>query len=142
MKTTARKLRTARVMGTVNPKTARKSIVLYSPDADFCVSLQLLLQNRYDITTTSDVDMIVMLAKAFKADMLIVDGSPSRSMVGRFGAIKRDRPPTVIMMFSHGHPQPDHAFDPLGGTIDAMFAKPIDIDEMVDRIHELIGDLA
>jgi response regulator RpfG family c-di-GMP phosphodiesterase len=115
-----------------------QTIVLYSPDMDFCASFQLLLEDRYHVVTTTDPDMMLLLVKTFGPDLVIADAAPTRYMQRRFNAIKSNHPTVSIMVFYVSYPQNNIQLEMIHGTVDAIFSKPIDLCDVTKRINELV----
>lgn len=115
----------------------RNTIILYSPDIDFCVSFQMLLEDRYNVVTTTDLDMILMLVNTFHPDLLIADVAPTKRMCERFEMIKSQEPTTRIMMFYASFPD-QTLLSKIHNTVDALYSKPIDVAEVTHRIREIL----
>lgn len=113
------------------------TILLFSPDMDFCMSLRLLLQNRYHVITTTDAKMLLLSVQTFQPDLVIVDSVPSDVMRRRFEVMKHDKPEIRIIVFSVSHPAVASKESQRG--IDALIAKPIEIGELTSNIEHLIG---
>lgn len=115
----------------------RKTIILYSPDIDFCVSFQMLLEDRYNVVTTTDLEMILMLVNTFHPELLIADVAPTRRMCERFEMIRSQEPATSIMMFYASFPDRT-LLSRIHNTVDVLFSKPIDVTEVTHRIREIL----
>ena len=50
-----------------NHSHEKETIVLFSPDMDFCMSLRLLYQEKYEMVTTTDPEMILVLVTGFSS---------------------------------------------------------------------------
>src|ERR1051326_2532032 len=48
-------------------------IVLFSPDMDFCMSLRMLFQDQYEMSCTTDPDMLLTMVKTMEPDLVIAD---------------------------------------------------------------------
>ena len=118
--------------------SGEKTIVLFSRDIDFCVSLQLLLENRYHVVTTTDPDMILLLAKTFGASLIVADALPSEQMRRRFEFVKRRHPAPAIMMFYVSYPENNRFKEMFRATVDALFSKPLDLADVMESIDTLM----
>ena len=118
--------------------TATKSIVLYSRDMDFCVSLSMLFQDRYKIVTITDPDMLMTTVKALQPDLLIADAAPTERMRHRFHLMKTGLPTLRIMLFYAAHYGSVGEHDSIRKFVDAAFSKPIDIEEIMRQIREFM----
>jgi len=114
-----------------------KTIVLFSRDIDFCVSLQLLLEDRYHVVTTTDPEMILLLAETFAADLIVADAHPSEQMRRRFQTVKLLQRAPAIMMFYVSYPENNRFREMFRSTVDALFSKPLDLIEVMKRIDTL-----
>ena len=115
------------------------TIVLYSPDMDFCFSLRLLLQDRYNMVTITDHRMLLMTVRDFKADLVIVDSVLTDKMVSRFEAMKRENPQVRILLFYVSRFDDKRVHDFIRQSVDEAFSKPIDLTEVTESIHELMA---
>jgi DNA-binding NtrC family response regulator len=115
-----------------------KSIVLYSSDVDFCISFMLLFQDRYNVTTTSDVEMLTLAVEQHHPNLVIADAVPNERMAHRFDQIKQDHPHLPIILFYVSRLENLALKENIVKYVDAMFSKPIDISEVTKRINELV----
>ena len=114
------------------------TIVFYSPDMDFCLSLQLLLQDRYNVVTTTDADMLLMMVRTFEPNLVIVDGVPTERMRNRIEKMKSEFPHLHVMFFYVHRIGDRHYRDIIWKSVDAAFSKPVDLAEVTDRIQKLV----
>ena len=63
----------------------KKTILIYSPDLNFCFSLSMLFQDRYNVITTTNPSMLETFVTHSAANLLIMDASPSEKMLERLG---------------------------------------------------------
>ncbi len=118
----------------VSPSELKRTIILYSPDMDFCVSLRMLLQNTYDVLVTTEPDILMMMVKSFAPDVVIVDGLLTERMKQRFSIMRKEHPSVRIMMFYAVSMESPAQHESIRQFVDAAFSKPIDIVEVLDRI--------
>ncbi len=116
----------------------RQSIVLYSPDMDYCMSLRLLFQDRYNMITTTDASMVVTIVNAFQPDLVIIDALPTLRMRRRVELMKRNNAGLRVMIFCTQRISDQEVHEFLRISVDAVFSKPVDLVEITDRIHELV----
>jgi len=117
-----------------------KSIVLYSRDMDFCVSLSLLFQDRYKIMTVSDPELLLTTVKTFEPDLVIADTVPTERMQRRFYLMKTTSPLLRIMLFYAAHYGDERRQEAVLKTVDAAFSKPIDIEEVTRQINTFMAN--
>lgn len=113
---------------------SKRTIVLYSPDTDFCVSLRMLFQETYNIVTTTEPDIMMMLVKSFKPDVVIVDSLPTAKMQERFALMRKFHPGVHIMIFYASSMESNIHHELIRQSVDAAFSKPIDLTEVMKSI--------
>ena len=114
-----------------------KTIVFYSPDMDFCLSFRMLLQNTYNITTTTDTEMLMMLVKSTHPDLVIADAPPTERMQNRFKLMRRENGHIRIMLF-YASNLVKNIQENFRSFVDEAFSKPIDLSEVTQRIDDLV----
>ena len=113
-------------------------ILLFSPDMDFCMSLRMLYQDRYDMACTTDPDMLVTMVKALQPQLVIADCQPTSRMRERIRTIHL-QDPDVRIIFFYFSPSGDRWLrDNLRESGDVAFSKPIDLDEVTRTINALM----
>jgi hypothetical protein len=115
------------------------TIVLYSPDMDFCMSLRLLLQDRYYIVTTTDIKVLLTMVHSFEPTLVIVDSPPTEAMKRRFDIMKEEYPEIRIMFFYASLFNNQLVRNFVRESVDAAFSKPIDLTEVMNSINELVS---
>lgn len=118
-------------------KEEQQAIVLYSPDMDYCMSLRLLFQDRYNMITTTDVNMLVTIVNAFQPDLVIIDALPTERMRRRVELMKRANAAMRVMFFYTQRFADSDVHEFLRTSVDAVFSKPVDLAEITERIREL-----
>ena len=116
----------------------RQSIVLYSPDMDYCMSLRLLFQNRYNMITTTDANMLVTIVNAFQPDLVIIDAIPTQRMRRRVELMKHHNAEMRVMFFTTQRSADHEIHEFIRSFVDAVFSKPVDLVEITERIRELV----
>jgi len=118
----------------------RQTVLFYSPDVDFCVSMRLLFQDRYHIVTISDPEMVLTAVREFHPYLMIADSAPTKTMQQRFEVIKRENPRIHIMSFYA--PQFNAGLDARNNfrCVDAAFSKPIDLAEVTKSMSEMLAE--
>ncbi len=132
-----------RVAGAENVKTRvpgqKPMILIYSPDMNFCFSLSSFFQDRYDVITTTDPDLLESLAAIRSASLVVIDAEPSRRLIERLRELRRVNGSLPLMML--------YVYGPGGGELDrtirdhvnVVLYKPLNINEISRSIEELIG---
>ena len=116
----------------------RKSILIYSPDLNFCFSLSMLFQDRYTVSTTTNLSMLETFVANYAIDLIIIDAVPSSRIIERLNAMRELRcklPIIMLYVYSAKDLQLDHA---IRDHVDSVFYKPFEISAVSKRIEELL----
>lgn len=116
----------------------KKTILIYSPDLNFCFSLSILFQDRFSVITTTNADMLETFVAHYSADLVIVDAAPSDDIIEKLDALKRlnkSLPILVLYVYSPKEVQLDRM---IRGHVDSVFYKPFDVSAVSKRIEELL----
>jgi DNA-binding response OmpR family regulator len=117
----------------------KKTIMIYSPDMNFCFSLSTFFQNRYNVVTTTDPAFLSTLVSVQPTDLVIIDDEPSGRMIERLQEMRRSpRYLPVMMLYVYG-PRGGELDKAVRHHVDAVFYKPFSVHEMTKRIEDLIG---
>ena len=116
----------------------KKTILIYSPDLNFCFSLSTLFQDRYNVITTTNPGMLQTSVRHYPADLLIEDAPPSDAILQQLDGLRRFSKNLPIIML--------YVYDPKGiqweprirDCVDSVFYKPFDIALLSRRIDELL----
>jgi len=118
----------------------KRTILIYSPDMNFCFSLAGFFQDRYDVITTTDPKLLGPLSMIRSASLVIVDEEPSIGTIERLRELRtiNSRMPVIML----------YVFDPRGGEmekavrdlVNLVFYKPLNVHEVSGSVRELIGD--
>ncbi|MDL1894553.1 hypothetical protein FBQ87_16945 [Sphingobacteriales bacterium CHB3] len=116
----------------------KKTILIYSPDLNFCFSLSMLFQDRYNVITTTSSSMLEELVTHYAASLLIVDASPTEKLIRLLHHVKElntDLPIIMVYVYS----TKDSGLDAIArNEVDSVFYKPFDLSAMSKRINELL----
>ncbi|HZY10290.1 MAG TPA: hypothetical protein VFF29_03975 [Bacteroidota bacterium] len=118
-----------------------KSIVLFSSDYDFCLSLSIFFSNRYRIIMTTDAVMLPLIVKDHRPDLLIADTMLTENMKRRFTMMRKENPNLHIMLFYVSYFGQRLAMDDVHQYVDVMFPKPVDLEEVSQNVRKLIETL-
>lgn len=117
-----------------------RSVVLYSPGMDFCMDLQLALENQYQIVTTTDLEMLMMLVNTFKPDLVMMRASPSLSMKRYITMMKRAFPNIRILLFVSSRMFDLIAISDMRKLVDGVLAEPVVITELTRIMKSLLHE--
>ncbi|MBX2990198.1 MAG: hypothetical protein KF749_03410 [Bacteroidetes bacterium] len=116
----------------------KKTILIYSPDLNFCFSLSMLFQDRYNVITTTSSSMLEELVTHYAASLLIVDASPTEKLIRLLHHVKELNTDLPIIMVYVYSPK-DSGLDAIArNEVDSVFYKPFDLSAMSKRINELL----
>jgi DNA-binding response OmpR family regulator len=117
----------------------KKTVVLYSPDLNFCFSLSLFFQDRYDVITTTNLGMLEEFVEGHAADLVLMDAVPSEGTLERIERLKRIRCGLPIIMV-YVYSSRDFGLDrAVRERIDSVFYKPFEVDTVSSRIDCLLN---
>ncbi len=116
----------------------KKTILIYSPDLNFCFSLSMLFQNRYNVITTTDATMLEKFVANYAANLVIVDAAPTEKMLERLQKVKASNPTVPIIMLYVYSPKEEQLDRAARRHVDSVFYKPFDLPAMSKRISELL----
>jgi len=117
---------------------AKKTIFIYSPDLNFCFSLSMLFQDRYNVVTTTNPGMLESSVGEYSADLVIIDAIPSDALVHRLEELKARQKALPIIMLYVFSPKTMVLEGAMRRHVDAVFYKPFETDAMSKRISELL----
>jgi DNA-binding response OmpR family regulator len=118
----------------------KKTILIYSPDLNFCFSLSMLFQDRFNVITTTSLGLLDTFVGTYSADLVIVDAIPSEKVLMRLEGlrgIKRDLPIIMLYVYSSREVELDTE---IRKHVDSVFYKPFEIDSVSERIEGLLKD--
>lgn len=121
------------------PGDQKKTILLYSPDLNFCFSLSMLFQDRYNVITTTNLGMLDKLVADYAANLVVVDAVPSEKLIERVAALrvlKKDLPIIMLYVYSAKDVNLDRT---IREHVDSVFYKPFEIVPVSKRIEELLA---
>lgn len=116
----------------------KKTILIHSPDLNFCFSLSMLFQDRYNVITTTSSSMLEELVVHYAASLLIVDASPTDKIVRLLRHVKELNERLPIIMVYVYNPKEATLDNAARNEVDSVFYKPFDLAAMSRRIHELL----
>lgn len=123
-----------------NAQAAHRRVLVVDDDARARVAVARILEEEgYDATTAADGEEASSLLDAFRPDLVLTDLHMPR-LDGR-GLLQRVRdvlPGTpVIVLSARGGAEGVSLAGGVGA--DAVFRKPVQVDDLLGRIRELIG---
>ncbi len=117
----------------------KKTIVIYSPDLNFCFSLSIFFQDRFTVITTTNLGMLETSVKNYSAHLVLLDAAPSESFLERIGNLKSIDPTLPIIML-YVYSTRDMKLDRIiRDRVDSVFYKPFEVAAISGRIEELLA---
>ncbi len=116
----------------------KKTILIYSPDLNFCFSLSMLFQDRYNVITTTNLGLLEKFVGTYSADLVMIDAIPSERILGRLEGlrgVKSDLPIIMLYVYDSREVELDMA---IRKCVDSVFYKPFEIDSVSERIGSLL----
>ncbi|HTS00581.1 MAG TPA: hypothetical protein VML00_12550 [Bacteroidota bacterium] len=117
----------------------RRTILIFSADTNLCFSLALLFQDRYRVVTTTNISAIEEIAAGSRADLAIVDESPSECLLKRLEKLG-DGSATIPVIMLYVYNARDGALDvEFRSRAASVYYKPFEISHLSKRIDELLA---
>ena len=115
-----------------------KSTLFYSPDLNLCVSLLMFFNDKYSVTTTTDLDTLENIIRSSSFDLLVIDAEPNDKIEKLCKKLKEsDLHIPIILTYVYTIKYRDKE-SLLKNFIDAIFYKPIDLFEVSQKIDRLM----
>ncbi len=115
-----------------------KNILVYSSDSNICLSLLMYWQNDFNVTTTTSLEVLRLVAFKFDFDMIIMDTDPSVK-VENFCRDLRVKNSQVPLVLSFVYQQNSKKFDDnIRKYTKTIFYKPFDLNEVTKHLSALI----
>jgi DNA-binding response OmpR family regulator len=118
----------------------KKTIILYSPDLNFCFSLSMLFQDRFNVITTTNLGMLERLVTDYAADLVLVDAVPSPQLIQRIEGLRTARPKLPILLLYVYNSKETNLDRAIREHVDSVFYKPLEIAPISRRIEELLAN--
>ena len=127
---------------TRNPigEITRKTIVVYSPSMDFCVSMRILLENQCAVFTTTDSQLFLTFARTIRPDFLIVDAYPSSQLRKCFEMVKREQPRIGILLILPSRLSERKNLGDFRLLVDGLLEEPVTLRVMKKTLTELMHE--
>ncbi len=122
----------------VTVEEGKKTILIFSPDLNFCFSLSMLFQDRYNVITTTNIGMLHSFVSHYSANLLIMDAAPSEKIIEQVHVLKDLNKRLPIIMLYVYSPKEAQLDNRVRQEIDSVFYKPFDFATVSKRINELL----
>ncbi|MGB2957502.1 MAG: hypothetical protein WBG01_04615 [Bacteroidota bacterium] len=118
----------------------KKTILIYSPDLNFCFSLSMLFQDRYNVITTTNLGLLDKFVGTYSADLVIIEAIPSEKILSRLEGLREIKSDLPIIMLYVYNSREVHLDMAIRKHVDSVFYKPFEIDSVSERIGSLLKD--
>jgi DNA-binding NtrC family response regulator len=117
----------------------KRTILIYSPDLNFCFSLSMLFQDRYNVITTTSIGSLDKFVADYSADLVLIDAVPSDTLLQRIAALKAlkaDLPLIMLYVYNGKDVRLDQT---LRRQVTAVFYKPFEVAAVSQKIQEILA---
>ena len=98
----------------------------------------MFLQDKYNITTTTDLDIVESVSKNSNADLVLMDTEPS-SLVENLCEDIRSKNPELPIILTYVYKKQFSELDKkIRKTVNSIFYKPYDLNEIAVKVSSLI----
>lgn len=116
-----------------------KKILFYSPDFNLCLSLLVYLQDKYVITTTTDLSIVKAIADGSNFNLLLMDTEPSGVIENICEGIKsKDTNIPIILTYVY-KTQFSEFEEKIKKLVSSIFYKPYDLNEISLKLNSLMA---
>ena len=115
-----------------------KNILIYSSDSNICLSFLMYWQNDYNVTTTTNLDILQIISDKVRFDLIIIDTEPSiqiESICQKLRENDSEVPLILTFVYKHNLKEFDNRIRKYTNTI---FYKPFDLNEITQKLSALI----
>jgi hypothetical protein len=117
-----------------------KNAIFYSPDLNLCVSLLLYFQDKYRVTTTTDIEVLKIIATRPSCNLIIIDAEPDRHIENLCRLIKTENVNSSLILTYVFKTQIKDFEKNLRLYTDAVFYKPVDLVEVTKTLNSLVNN--
>lgn len=115
-----------------------KNAIFYSPDLNLCVSLLLYFQDKYRVTTTTDMEVLKVISTRPSCDLIIIDAEPNKQIEILCHLIKQENKNSALILTYVYKTNLQDAEKTLRNYADAIFYKPVDLVEVTKTLNFLV----
>ncbi len=117
--------------------SSRKKIIFYSKDINLGYSFLLYLQNIYDVTVTTDLNVIKMLTQNSDVDLIIIDSDPDKEIESFCENLKFTNTKLPVIIFYVYKDNIKELDSSIRKYVDSIFYKPYDFNEVSKLVSSL-----
>ena len=116
----------------------KRTILIYSPDLNFCFSLSMLFQDRYNVITTTSIGSLDKFVSDYSADLVLIDAVPSEKLLLRVEALKQLKADLPLIMLYVYNGKDVRLDQNLRKQVTAVFYKPFEVAAVSQKIQEIL----
>ena len=117
-----------------------KKVLFYSPDFSLCYSLLIYLQDKYNVTSSTDFNVLSSLAENSDFDLFIIDSEPNPKLEKLCSDIKKSSPNLKIVLTYVYSKKNSDAENRIRDYISTVFYKPFDLTDITKTIPDIITE--
>jgi len=115
-----------------------KKILFYSPDFNLCLSLLVYLQDKYNITTTTDLSIVSSVSGSSDFNLILMDTEPSSTIEKLCKNIKTKNNELPIILTYVYKDQFNEFEKKIKKLVSSIFYKPYDLNEISSKMNALM----
>jgi len=116
-----------------------KTILFYSKDFNLCLSLLVYLQNKFNVITTTNFDLLENIAVATEPSLLFLDTdlNPKVENFCKNFSSKYENTPVII---TYVYKSTIKTLDSkIRENVSSVFYKPYDLEEISEKVSSLLA---
>ena len=115
-----------------------KKVLFYSPDFSLCYSLLIYLQDKFNVTSSTDFSALKSLTENTNFDLLIIDSEPNDNLKKICSNIKMASPNLKIILTYVYDKKMVEIEELMKDCITAVFYKPFDLTDITNSLLDII----
>lgn len=117
-----------------------KKVLFYSPDFSLCYSLLVYLQDKYNVTSSTDINVLKSLTHNSDFDLLVIDSEPDNRVEQLCSEIKDCHPDLKIILTYVYDKKMNIAENRVKKLIAGVLYKPFDLSEFGKYLPSIITE--
>ena len=117
-----------------------KKVLFYSPDFSLCYSLLVYLQDKYNVTSSTDINVLKSLTHNSDFDLLVIDSEPDNRVEQLCSEIKSSHPELKIILTYVYDKKMNLAENRVKKLITGILYKPFDLTEFAKFLPSIITE--
>ena len=103
-----------------------------------CYSLLMYLQDRYNVTTSTDLDVVGSITKNLKFDLVIIDAEPAPEILKLCREIREANLGLPVILTYVYKNQIQEMDSNIRKYVNSIFYKPFDLTEVSTKLNSLV----